>query len=189
MLRLLALLSLLVLGAGVHAEPEAQAPEEAAPQLAAEPASPPVAPQATQPAQPQLPVPDPQQTFESFPIAVLQGLDKPNARVQKIELPVGKEGSFGPLGLKVKACKKTPPEETPEAVAFLEIEDTRVKDVRAAQLFSGWMFASSPALSALEHPTYDVWLLDCKNPETKADSSSAAPAEKKAVPSKAKRKR
>jgi hypothetical protein len=68
----------------------------------------------------------------------------------------------------VKACRKAPPEETPEVTAFLEITQLSAPGVEApsgddAKIFSGWMFASSPALNALEHPTYDVWVIDCKS--------------------------
>lgn len=114
--------------------------------------------------------------FENYSIAVLQGLDKPNARVQRFEVAVGRVSSFGPLDIKVRACRKAPPEETPEAAAFLEIDDTRQKDTEGGQLFRGWMFASSPALSALEHPVYDVWVLDCKNPQARPSSEAPSPA-------------
>jgi hypothetical protein len=95
------------------------------------------------------------------PVAVLQGLDKITGRVSTFDAPVGKPVRFGTLDILVRDCEKTPPEATPESGAFLQITEERPGegDVR---LFSGWMFASSPALSALEHPVYDVELLDCK---------------------------
>ncbi|NDE89772.1 MAG: DUF2155 domain-containing protein [Alphaproteobacteria bacterium] len=126
--------------------------------------------------------------FDEYDTAVMQGLDKPNARVQTFNVVVGRTANFGPLSVKVKACKKAPPEETPESVAFVEVDDPRVKDALHQNLYRGWMFASSPALSALEHPIYDVWILDCKNSATKAASPDVTP-EKKASPSKAKRKK
>ena len=61
----------------------------------------------------------------------------------------------------MRACKKRPPEETPETFVFLEIVDLR-PDSSPVRVFTGWMIASSPALSGLEHPTYDVWVIDCK---------------------------
>jgi hypothetical protein len=126
------------------------------------------------------------QHFEDYPIAVLQGLDKMNARVQKFEAPLGKELTFGPLDIVVKSCRKTPPEDMPpEAVAYLEVRDSRFKEEDLQLLFRGWMFASSPALSALEHPNYDIWVLDCKKPEVKERSASKpASAPKKASPPK-----
>jgi hypothetical protein len=94
--------------------------------------------------------------------AVLQGLDKITARISTIEAPLDQEVAFGDLKIVVRACQKRPPEEPPESAAFLEIKEA--KPGRAtAMLFSGWMFASSPAVSALDHPVYDVWVLDCKS--------------------------
>ena len=95
------------------------------------------------------------------PMAVLQGLDKITARVSKFEAPVGSPVRFGTLAIRVRDCEKSSPEDPPESAAFLEIDENRQSDVRS-RVFSGWMFASSPALSALEHPVYDVVLLDCK---------------------------
>jgi hypothetical protein len=93
---------------------------------------------------------------------ILQGLDKITARVSTIEAPVGKPVAFGSLSITARHCDKNPPEETPEAAAFLEIVDAKPGET-PVKLFSGWMFASSPAVSALEHPVYDVWVIDCKN--------------------------
>ena len=61
----------------------------------------------------------------------------------------------------MRACQKRPPEEPPESAAFLEIREAK-PDQKPILLFSGWMFASSPAVSALDNPVYDVWVLDCK---------------------------
>jgi len=97
----------------------------------------------------------------SLPNAVLQGLDKVTARVERIETPVGRKLTFGALEVVVRACRKSPPEDPPEKAAFLEIWEMKSGEA-AVSLFKGWMFASSPALSALEHPVYDVWVLDCK---------------------------
>jgi hypothetical protein len=95
------------------------------------------------------------------PVALLQGLDKISARVSKFEAPVGTPVRFGTLSIRVRDCEKNPPEEEPESAAFLEIDELRPGEVNL-RVFSGWMFASSPALSALEHPVYDVNVLDCK---------------------------
>lgn len=93
--------------------------------------------------------------------AVLQGLDKITARISTFEAPVDQPARFGSLEITVRRCQKTPPEEPPESAAFLEIVDVH-PDSPEVLLFSGWMFASSPAVSALEHPVYDVWVIDCK---------------------------
>lgn len=100
---------------------------------------------------------------------MLQGLDKVTARVKTIEAELGQTVQFGSLEIVAKRCFKRPPEESPESAAFLEIREIRQgEDSRT--LFSGWMFASSPALSALEHPVYDVWVKDCLNVKSADDS-------------------
>lgn len=92
---------------------------------------------------------------------VLRGLDKDTARVYAIEARVGETVSFGLLKIKVHHCEMAPPEERPESTAFLTI--TQMKpDGDETPLFKGWMFASSPSLSALDHPTFDVWVKSCK---------------------------
>jgi len=101
-------------------------------------------------------------------VALLQGLDKITARISTFEAPLGEPVRFGSLEIVARACNKRPPEEPPESAAFLEITDFR-PDSDAVKLFTGWMFASSPALSAVEHPVYDVWVIDCR----KASSSAA----------------
>jgi hypothetical protein len=97
---------------------------------------------------------------DPMPIALLRTLDKVTARVATIEVPVGSSTELGALEVTVRACDKRPPEETPESAAFLEIVETKAGELPQT-LFSGWMFASSPALSALEHPIYDIWVVDC----------------------------
>lgn len=103
--------------------------------------------------------------------AVLQGLDKVTARISTIEAPLDQPIRFGTLEVVVRTCSKTPPEEPPESAAFVEIYEARPGEERVG-LFSGWMFASSPALSAMEHPVYDVWVVDCMNASSSAASSS-----------------
>src|SRR6516165_10309047 len=109
----------------------------------------------------------------SEPVALLQGLDKITARVSKFEAAVGTPVRFGTLSIRLRDCEKNPPEETPESAAFLEIDEVRPGEANL-RVFSGWMFASSPALSALEHPVYDVNVLDCRA----ASGSPPAPSGK-----------
>lgn len=106
---------------------------------------------------------------ELYEVAVLQGLDKVTARVSTINAPIGRVVRFGTLEIIARTCDKRPPEETPESAAFLDIWEAP-RGEPAASLFRGWMYASSPALSPMEHPVYDVWVLDCRN------SSSIAPS-------------
>ncbi len=94
--------------------------------------------------------------------AELQLLDKITARISTTIVPVGGGAEFGTLELRVHYCAYRPPEETPENAAFIIIYDNGYGDRKLQQtLFSGWMFASSPAISGLEHPVYDVTLLSC----------------------------
>lgn len=90
----------------------------------------------------------------------LGGLDKVTARVVTLEAEVGQTTHFGTLEIIVRACRQHRPEERPENAAFLDIWD--IKPGKPAQsVFRGWMFSSSPALSAMEHPIYDIWVLSC----------------------------
>jgi len=117
-------------------------------------------------------------------IAVLQGMDKVTARVSTIEAPVGEVVKFGALEIIARNCDKRPPEETPESAAFLDIWEVHQGEA-AVSLFRGWMFASSPALSAMEHPVYDVWVLDCRNSSSSAPETSSGVASSSDPPKKA----
>jgi hypothetical protein len=93
---------------------------------------------------------------------ILQALDKVTARITTLEVPLNSPARFGTLEITAERCTKTPPEEPPESAAFLVIREIRPEQ-DPVELFRGWMLASSPALSALEHPVYDVWVKDCRN--------------------------
>ncbi len=104
--------------------------------------------------------------------ALLQALDKVTARITSLEVPVGKTATFGTLRILIHACRKAPPEDPPESAAHLDIIEIR-PGAAEKPLFSGWMFASSPALSALEHPVYDIWVKDCIMPPGQTPISPA----------------
>lgn len=87
-------------------------------------------------------------------------LHKVTAKVQQIELLSGQEYAIGNMSLIMHDCVSTPPEEPPETKAFLQISE--FKAGRDKPLFSGWMFASSPGINAMEHPVFDIWPLACK---------------------------
>ena len=108
---------------------------------------------------------------DSFDMALLQGLDKVTARVSEFQAPVGRTVRFGTLEIVVRHCDKRPPEETPESSAFLDVWEVRPGEP-ARSVYRGWMFASSPALAAMEHPVYDVWVLDCANRDSSNSSNS-----------------
>ncbi|MGE3622668.1 MAG: DUF2155 domain-containing protein, partial [Bdellovibrionales bacterium] len=96
------------------------------------------------------------------PVTVMRALDKITARVEELEVPTGRPYKFGTLLITVRACRETPPEETPESAAFLEISEFK-PGATETPVFKGWMFASSPALSAMEHPIYDIWVTGCRD--------------------------
>ena len=103
--------------------------------------------------------------------AVLRGLDKVTGHARDFNAPLGQPVQFGTLEVVARACEKRPEEETPEVSVYVEIFDTapsvrrseRGEGEARRQIFSGWMFASSPGLNALEHPVYDVWAIDCRS--------------------------
>lgn len=103
------------------------------------------------------PVPD---QMVDRPAARLRTLDKITARTSTLTLGVGKTATIGAMRVTLRACKDNPPTEATESAAFLEVEEVKPDD-RAVPVFSGWMFSSSPGLSAMEHPVYDVWVLGC----------------------------
>ena len=95
-------------------------------------------------------------------VATMQALDKITARISTLSAPVGEARQFGTLEVMVRRCAFHPPEETPENAAFVVIRDLGYDpSVAPAEVFSGWMFSSSPAISALEHPVFDITLLAC----------------------------
>ena len=100
-------------------------------------------------------------------VAVLQGLDKITARISPVFATLGLPTYFGSLEIVVRACRETPPTEPPESAAFVEVRELPPNVDRESEpeiLFSGWMFASSPAIPALEHAVYDIWVVDCEEP-------------------------
>ena len=109
-------------------------------------------------------------------MAVLRGLDKLTGRAIDVNAPVGVPVRFGTLTLTVRYCYTVPPEEPPETTAFLQI-DENIQGQPPKRMFSGWMFASTPALNGLEHPVYDVWVINCKTdtPGTAAGTAEGAP--------------
>lgn len=95
-----------------------------------------------------------------YDVAVLQGLNKVTARISRLEAPVGTSVRFGNLEVVVKRCAKSAPNERPENAALLEILDRKPGETPVVA-FNGWMFSSSPSLAGLEHPVYDIIVLEC----------------------------
>lgn len=95
-----------------------------------------------------------------YPVAKLQYLDKVTARTTTFEAEIGATMNFGSLYVKVQSCQKSSPVDQPESAAFLQVWEGG-EDKSSEWVYSGWMFASSPGLSSMDHPVYDVWVLDC----------------------------
>lgn len=108
------------------------------------------------------------------PVALVRVLDKMTARVAEMRLPVGETTRFGTIDIIVRTCRATLPEETPpESAAYLEVTEIKVGLREGGPVFSGWMFASSPALSAMEHPVYDIWLTGCEDNATSSNPAQS----------------
>ena len=113
-----------------------------------------------------------------YPIVKLRSLDKVSARTQVFEANVGSTIKFGSVYIKVQSCRKAPEFEQPESAAFMQIWEIPPvqpgEKEKAEWIFSGWMFASSPGLSAMDHPIYDVWVLDCLKTEAQIKAEQEA---------------
>lgn len=108
---------------------------------------------------------------QQVPVVTLSALNKITAKLQSIDVAQNQTVKFGTLEITMRTCSSNPPEETPESVAFLEIIDLGHSG-ETTEVFKGWMFASSPAISSMEHAVYDVWVTDCKiiDPSASAES-------------------
>ena len=116
--------------------------------------------------------------MEDYPVVKLQSLDKITARTMTFEARVGSTLKYGPLYIKIQSCRKAPPIEQPEASAFLQIWEVTPEE-EAKWVFSGWMYASSPSLSPMDHPVYDVWVLDCLQKQGGGEAAKSAEAGEK----------
>ena len=104
---------------------------------------------------------------------VIQGLDKITARIETFEVDVSQTYTFGVLDIFVERCIFSKPIFKPESLAYIKIKDNsdRLSEVE----FKGWMFASSPALNALENSVYDISILACKKVDKQSEKSSSVP--------------
>lgn len=110
----------------------------------------------------------------SNPIAVFNGLDKITGITTTFEIPIGEERRFGGLVVKPNACYSSPITEEPKTTSFVDVDQVESDNTRK-DLFSGWMFAESPGLNAVEHAIYDVWLTGCRDPNAPPPVIEAAP--------------
>ena len=111
-------------------------------------------------------------------LAVFAALDKVTARISKLEVPMNQTRQFGSLKVTPRACYTRSPTEPPKTTTFVEVDEVAL-DGSEKRLFTGWMFAESPGLNAVEHPVFDVWLTEChqaKGVVTQKRSPAESPA-------------
>jgi hypothetical protein len=109
------------------------------------------------------------------PVAEFSGLDKITGRIITFDVMIDETVQFGALQVTPRVCHTRPPTEPAQTTAFIEVDEITLAN-EIQRLFSGWMFAASPGLHAIEHPVYDVWLADCKM-QMGAKPEPAAPVE------------
>jgi hypothetical protein len=118
-------------------------------------------------------------------IAVFSALDKVTASIKKLEVKLNETVQFGALKVTPRVCYSRPSTEQPKTTSFVEVDEVQL-DGTEKRLFSGWMFAESPGLNAVEHPVFDVWLTDCEKPKNavaqRQSNPEAGPADDIAPP-------
>ncbi len=107
-------------------------------------------------------------------VAVFAALDKVTAKISRLPVKLGETVRFGALKLTPRACYTRQPTEPPKTTSFVEVDEIQL-DGTVNKIFSGWMFAESPGLNAVEHPVFDVWLTDCTEPARPVAAPRAAP--------------
>jgi hypothetical protein len=113
--------------------------------------------------------------------ALFSGLDKITGRIISFDVAMGETVQFGALQVTPRTCFTRPTTETQNTDAFIEVEEVTLQgEVR--RIFTGWVFAASPGLHAVEHPIYDIWLTDCKSPVVVAEPGAPAPTPAAAPP-------
>ncbi len=113
-----------------------------------------------------------------MPAITLRWINKITARNKTINARVDQTVKIGDLYMKARACRNASPLESPESAAFVQIWEGGTDGQAPEWVFSGWMFASSPGLSAMDHPIYDVWVLSCDD-GAHIDAVDALPAKSK----------
>ena len=113
-------------------------------------------------------------------VAVFAALDKVTARIKSVEAPINQPVEFGALKITARACYSRPSTERPKTTVFVEIDETQL-DGSVTRLFTGWMFAESPGLNAVEHPVFDVWLTGCRKPMGGGGGMTASPDSEQSI--------
>ncbi len=114
------------------------------------------------------------------PTAVFAGLDKITGRIISFDVAINETVQFGALQMTPRVCYSRPPTETPNTDAFVEVDEVTLQG-EIKRIFSGWMFAASPGLHAVEHPVYDVWVTDCKGGQNPAVAEAPGETPKQPV--------
>lgn len=112
-------------------------------------------------------------------VAVFAALDKVTARISKLEVPLGQVVEFGSLKVTPRICYTRPATEQPQTTSFVEVDEKELEG-DTKRIFTGWMFAESPGLNAVEHPVFDIWLTGCTHP--KGGAQAAASPEQQPAP-------
>ena len=118
------------------------------------------------------------------PIAVFAALDKVTGRISHLEVPIDQTVEFGALKVTPRVCDSRPPTEQPHTASFVEVDEVKLTGEQQ-RIFTGWMFAESPGLHAVEHPVFDVWLTSCKTPSAPKPPESAENTPAEAAPAEA----
>ncbi len=103
-------------------------------------------------------------------VAVFAALDKVTARISKLEVPLGQTAEFGSLKVTPRICYTRPATEQPKTTSFVEVDEKELEG-DTKRIFTGWMFAESPGLNAVEHPVFDIWLTGCASPKGGAQAA------------------
>jgi len=175
-----------------QASPPGAAPQPGAPapQIGS---APPAGPAPAEPPAKEVVVEPPPQRIAN-PTAVFSGLDKITGRIISFDVAMNETVQFGALQVTPRVCYSRPPTESPNTDSFVEVDEVTLKG-EIKRIFTGWMFAASPGLHAVEHPIYDVWLTDCKGgknpavaeapPEEAVKPPAKPPAPKQPAPRRA----
>jgi hypothetical protein len=131
---------------------------------------------ATAPAPGDEAAPEPPTPKIANPTAVFSGLDKITGRIITFDVAIDETVRFGALEVTPRVCYTRPPTELPQTDGFVEVDEVTLQG-ELRRIFTGWMFAASPGLNAVEHPIYDVWLADCKGGGPPAVSAESPPVE------------
>jgi hypothetical protein len=115
------------------------------------------------------------------PTAVFSGLDKITGRIINFDVAINETVRFGALEVTPRACYSRPPTEAPSTDGFIEVDELTLQG-EIKRIFSGWMFAASPGLNAVEHPIYDIWLTDCKGAPQPVAEAPPPPAPTQRAP-------